>query len=121
MSSPNIRNETQNSLFSLRPSLSPGLFSAVDFTRSEIILPTTRLPYNNFQSSAFSVSSSPESFRGGRLNDRQLRAAHVGAGASIDLDGFAFLDEERDVDGLAALELGRFGNVARGIAAQAFG
>src|SRR5262249_17772028 len=48
------------------------------------------------------------------------RPAHVGAGASIDLNRFAFLDEERNVDLLSSLERGRLGDIARSIAAQAF-
>src|SRR5262249_18189646 len=51
----------------------------------------------------------------------RLRAAHVGTGAGVDLDGFAFLDEKRDVDGLAGFELCRLGDVAGGIAANALG
>jgi hypothetical protein len=50
-----------------------------------------------------------------------LRAAHVGASAGIDLDRFAFFDEERDVNGLTGLEFRRFGHVAGGIAADAYG
>ena len=49
------------------------------------------------------------------------RAAHVGTGAGIDLDGFAFFDEERDVNGFTGLEFRRLGHVAGGIAADAFG
>ena len=50
----------------------------------------------------------------------QLCAAHVGTGARVDLDGFAFLDEQRNVDRLAALKLCRFGNVAGGVTAKPF-
>jgi hypothetical protein len=49
------------------------------------------------------------------------RAAHVGTGASIDLDGFAFFDEERDINGFTGLEFRRLCHVAGGIAADAFG
>src|ERR1700757_4847237 len=49
-----------------------------------------------------------------------LCASHVRARAGVDLDRFAFLDEKRDVDGLASLELGRLGDVAGGIAAHSF-
>ena len=48
------------------------------------------------------------------------RSAHVGAGAGIDLDRFAFLDEKRHVNGLAGLELCRLGDVTGSIAAQTF-
>ncbi len=48
------------------------------------------------------------------------RAPHVGAGAGVDLDRFAFLDEKRDVNGLAGLELCRLGDVTGSIAAQTF-
>src|SRR5437667_212603 len=33
------------------------------------------------------------------------RAAHVGTGASIDLDGFAFFDEERDINGFTGVDI----------------
>src|SRR5205823_9734944 len=56
-----------------------------------------------------------------RNDKKELRAAHVGAGAGIDLDGFAFFDEERDVNGFTGLELCRLGHVAGGIAAHALG
>ena len=49
-----------------------------------------------------------------------LRAAHVGAGAGVDLDRFAFLDEKRHVNGLAGLELCRLGDVTGSVAAQTF-
>jgi len=49
------------------------------------------------------------------------RAAHVGAGARVDLDRFAFLDEKRHVNGLTGFELCRLGDVAGSIAANAFG
>jgi len=49
-----------------------------------------------------------------------LRAAHVRAGAGVDLDQFAFLDEKRHVDGLAGFELRRLGDITGGIAAQTF-
>ena len=52
--------------------------------------------------------------------DAALRAAHVVAGAGIDLDQLAFLDEKRDVDGLAGFELRRLGHVPGGVAAQTF-
>ena len=39
-------------------------------------------------------------------------APHVSAGAGVDLDRFAFLNEERDVDFLSSLERGRFRDVA---------
>ena len=47
-------------------------------------------------------------------------ASHVRAGARVDLDRFAFLDEKRDVDRLSGLQLCRFGDVAGGIASYAF-
>ena len=54
------------------------------------------------------------------VTGRALRAAHVGTGAGVDLDGFAFLDEERHVNGLAGFQLCRFGDITRSIAAQTF-
>jgi hypothetical protein len=50
-----------------------------------------------------------------------LRPAHVGSSAGIDLDGFTFFDEERDVNLFAGLKNGRLGHVAGGIAAETFG
>lgn len=47
--------------------------------------------------------------------------AHIVAGACVDLDEFAFLDEERNVDRLAGLELGWLGHIAGGVAAQTLG
>ena len=49
-----------------------------------------------------------------------LRASHVGAGAGVDLDQFTFLDEKRDVNGLAGFELCRLGDVTGSVAAQTF-
>ena len=49
-----------------------------------------------------------------------LRASHVGAGAGVDLDRFAFLDEKRHVNGLAGFELCRLGDVTGSVAAQTF-
>src|SRR5882724_2393579 len=46
--------------------------------------------------------------------------AHVGAGASVDLNRFAFFDEQRDVDCLSRLKERRLGHVAVGITAYAF-
>ena len=46
------------------------------------------------------------------------RAPHVGAGAGVDFDRFAFLDKKRDVNGFPGFELCRFGDVAGGIAAK---
>jgi hypothetical protein len=51
----------------------------------------------------------------------QLRPPHIRAGARIDLHRFAFLNEERDIDGLAGLENSGLGDVRRGVAAQTFG
>src|SRR5439155_8935579 len=42
-----------------------------------------------------------------RNDKKELRAAHVGAGAGIDLDRFAFFDEERDVNGFTGLKFRR--------------
>jgi len=50
---------------------------------------------------------------------RRSRTSHVGTSARVDLDGFAFLDEQWDVDDLAGLQGGRLGNVTRRVAAQA--
>ena len=52
--------------------------------------------------------------------DAALRASHVGAGAGVDLDQLAFLDEKRHVDGLAGFELCRLGDITGGISAQTF-
>src|SRR5204863_8573708 len=49
------------------------------------------------------------------------RAAHVGAGAGVDFDGFALFNEERNVDCLPGLEQSRFGHIARSVAPQPFG
>src|SRR5947207_10062259 len=49
-----------------------------------------------------------------------LRAPHVGTGAGIDLHRLAFLNKERNVDGLPGLEHGRLRNVGGGITAQTF-
>ena len=49
-----------------------------------------------------------------------LRAAHVGAGAGVDFDRFAFLNEKRHVNGLAGFELCRLGDVTGSVAAQTF-
>src|SRR2546430_15637636 len=51
----------------------------------------------------------------------RLGAAHVGAGASVDLDGFTFFDEKWNVDRFAGLEFCRFGDVTGGISAEGFG
>ncbi len=48
------------------------------------------------------------------------RSPHVGAGAGVDFDRLAFLDEKRDVNGLAGFELCRLGDVTGSIAAQTF-
>ena len=56
-----------------------------------------------------------------RVRALASRPAHVGAGAGVDLDCFAFFDEQRDVDRLAGLQSCRLGHVARSIASQAFG
>src|SRR6266478_3041341 len=50
----------------------------------------------------------------------RLCPSQIRAGASIDLDRFAFLDEERNVDFLSSFERGGLRNIARSIAAQAF-
>jgi len=49
-----------------------------------------------------------------------LRASHVRAGAGVDLDRFAFLDEKRHVNGLAGFELCRLGDVTGSVATQTF-
>jgi hypothetical protein len=48
------------------------------------------------------------------------RATHIGAGAGVDLDRFAFLDEKRHVNGLAGFELCRLGDVTGSVAANSF-
>ena len=48
-------------------------------------------------------------------------AAHVGAGSGIDLDGFALLDEERDIYCFASFQFRRLCHVTRGVATDAFG
>lgn len=50
-----------------------------------------------------------------------LRSAHVSAIDGADLDHFAFLDEERDIDDLAGFEGGGLLNIVRRVAADAFG
>lgn len=55
------------------------------------------------------------------LDAPTLRAAHVVAGARIDLDQFAFLNEQRYVYRLAGLENRRLRHIRRGIAAKTFG
>ena len=50
----------------------------------------------------------------------RLCPSQIRAGTSIDLDRFAFLDEERNVDFLSSFERGGLGDIARSIAAQAF-
>ena len=55
------------------------------------------------------------------IKKSQLRAAHVFAGDGGDFDGFAFLDEERDVDRFSGFEDGGFLHVVRAVAFHAFG
>jgi hypothetical protein len=50
----------------------------------------------------------------------RLRASHVGASAGVDLDCFAFLDEERHVNGHTGFQLCRLRDVTGSIAANAF-
>ena len=69
-----------------------------------------RLPYNR-------ISITPRYPPDPRSKSR---SAHVGAGASINLDRFAFLDEERNIDFLSSLERGGLRDITCGIAAQAF-
>ena len=57
-------------------------------------------------------------FRRLTLHFDSLGAAHVIAGARVDLDRLPFVDEKGNVHGLAGLEDSRLGHVARGIAAQ---
>jgi len=51
----------------------------------------------------------------------ESRPPQVGPGAGVDLDCLAFFDEKRDVDFLSALKRRRLCDVARSIAAHAFG
>src|SRR5207244_12166277 len=51
---------------------------------------------------------------------RSSRPPHVSAGASVDLDCLTFLDEKRNVDCLPGLQLCWLGDVAGGVAAEAF-
>src|SRR5918996_5100577 len=44
--------------------------------------------------------------------------AHIGAGAGVDPDRFAFFDEQRDVDCLSRLKECRLGHIAGSITAQ---
>jgi len=48
------------------------------------------------------------------------RPAHIRAGAGVDLDRFAFFDEERNVDRFSGFEHGWFCHVARSIATHPF-
>lgn len=50
-----------------------------------------------------------------------LRAAHVSAIDGADLDQFAFLDEERDIDDLTGFEGGGLLNIVCRVATDAFG
>src|SRR5262249_57508625 len=68
-------------------------------------------------------SPASEGNRSGRPTTNRTprsRASHVDAGAGIDLDHFALLDEKRDVDGPPGLELCRLGDVTGRVAAHAF-
>jgi hypothetical protein len=56
-----------------------------------------------------------------KLDNRVSGPPHVSAGACVDPESFAFLDEERDVDGLSGLEPGRLGHITGGVAPQPFG
>ena len=92
-------------------------------------VPLEETDLGNLPDSQFVQSRSPSSPRPvfdrtgvyARNDKKELRAAHVGTGASIDLDGFAFFDEERHVNGFTGLEFRRLCHVAGGIAADAFG
>ena len=68
------------------------------------------------------VSCAPRSVPAGlRQAQVALRPAHVGAGASIDFDRFAFFDKQRHVDRFSGFEFCRFGHVAGGIAPHTLG
>ena len=68
-----------------------------------------------------SVSALTISLTFGKIDNRISRAPHVGASARVDLDRFAFLDEERDIDRHPGFEFRRLRHVARSVAAQTFG
>ncbi len=79
--------------------------------------------HNHFPRRIKIVSAEPPKPTGQRpvlLNITESRPAHVGATAGVDLDVFAFFNEERDVDCFSRLEHGRLSDVAGGVAAQAF-
>ena len=70
---------------------------------------------DEFGKAKFGMSGEPPVLPRPRLRPSQIRA-----GASIDFDRFAFLDEERNVDFLSSFERGGLGDIARSIAAQTF-
>ena len=72
--------------------------------------------------SAVGISASCRDEQAGSLRSLEvaLRAAHVGAGACVDLDRLAFLDEKRHVNSLTGFQLCRLGDVTGSVAAQPF-
>ena len=48
----------------------------------------------------------------------ESRSSHIDARAGVDLDLFAFLDKERDVDGLTGFQSCRLCHIARRVASQ---
>jgi hypothetical protein len=78
----------------------------------------TRNIADDFKASA--LHASPGNRSGCPTSTRQLCPPHVCASASVDLDRFAFLDEKRDIDGLAGFKLCGLGDVAGGIATNSF-
>jgi hypothetical protein len=84
--------------------------------RSDLYPARRFAPATDCRSSIHRDKRYPEITAERRRFGKKLRAAHVGAGASVDLDRLALFDEERDVDRFAGFELGRLGHVAGGIA-----
>src|SRR2546421_11387841 len=68
-----------------------------------------------------SPPSQPETTQILANGKRELGAAHVSAGAGVDLDRLAFFDEKRNVDRFAGLEFSRLGYVAGGGAPNSCG
>src|SRR5438477_11630531 len=68
-----------------------------------------------------SPPSQPETTQILANGKRELGAAHVSAGAGVDLDRLAFFDEKRNVNRFAGLEFCRLGYVAGSVAPNSCG
>ena len=91
--------------------------------RWPVIRQLAEMPTSYLQSRRVHLRQAAETEQAGGLCSPEtsaLRAAHVGAGAGVDFDRFAFLDEKRHVNGLAGFELCRLGDVTGSVAAQTF-